>query len=319
MKKVLCLVVALCLVLSLVACGQRSNADVVSAALSKNNAAKSMSFTTDVKGDFTLEGLDDLLTLAGLPGDQLETMLNQMKIAIEGRVISGDKKDQAQTELGISIGIMGMKVETKTWTHFLDDGKTMETIVKSPEIPGFSTTEKPYMVSRVSVEDLGVNSNEQFATLFNDFIADNIKDDKVLTKIEKNHYKITLSKKKCEELMEEIINELLNSSEGLASTAGLDLEANMDSVKKIIPLLIGEKGVEIEIVINDEGYVSQEIVAMDINLDLAEISEVLGEDAAGITGKIGMNLEMEIEFSDFNAIDEIDFPEVNEDNAIISE
>jgi hypothetical protein len=95
----------------------------------------------------------------------------------------------------------------------------METIVKSPEIPGFSTTEKPYMVSRVSVEDLGVNSNEQFATLFNDFIADNIKDDKVLTKIEKNHYKITLSKKKCEELMEEIINELLNSSEGLASTA----------------------------------------------------------------------------------------------------
>jgi predicted small lipoprotein YifL len=123
MKKVLCLVVALCLVLSLVACGQRSNADVVSAALSKNNAAKSMSFTTDVKGDFTLEGLDDLLTLAGLPGDQLETMLNQMKIAIEGRVISGDKKDQAQTELGISIGIMGMKVETKTWTHFLDDGK----------------------------------------------------------------------------------------------------------------------------------------------------------------------------------------------------
>jgi hypothetical protein len=77
--------------------------------------------------------------------------------------------------------------------------------------------------------------------------------------------------------------------------------------------------VEIEIVINDEGYVSQEIVAMDINLDLAEISEVLGEDAAGITGKIGMNLEMEIEFSDFNAIDEIDFPEVNEDNAIISE
>lgn len=318
MKKVLCLMMALCLVLSLAACGQ-SNLNVVTTALNKNSDAKSMSYKAKVKGDFTLEGLDDLLATSSVPADQLETMLNQMKITMEGNIVSGDKKDQAQTEMGVSINIMGMALEMKMWSRFLDDGKTMETIMKSPELPGLVASEKPYTVSRTTIEGPDVEKTEQFTKVINDFIIDNTKDEKFLTKIEKNHYKITVSKEKCEALLEEIINQLVASSDGLASTAGVDVEANMDKVKKIIPLLIGEKGVEIEVVINDEGYVSKQTIKIDVNLDLAKIAEAMGEDVAGVTGKIGMNLEIDMEYSDFNAVEEIEFPEINEDNAIINE
>lgn len=318
MRRISVVVVILSLLFLFTACGQTGFVEI-SSALNRTNEAKSMSFEMEVSGDFTIEGMDDTMP-EGMTAEQMETMLNQMKVNYEGKMIK-DSKDPAkiQSEMSFSFGMMGMNMESTMWQRTLDDGKTMESIVKNPQLPGMETPELQYTVTRMPMQQVSKETNDQFTKILNDFILKNAKDEKFIKKIEKKHYQIHVDKEKCTELMEDILETVIASSDTLSSTTGVNIEEQYETAKKILPMILGDGGIDIDIIIGDDGYISQQIIKIDINVDVAELSKAMEQEAPDAKGKIGMKLEMELTYTGFNNVDTISYPEVSEANATIIE
>lgn len=315
MKKIICLMLILGLVLGLSACG-KSNVQAIADAVGKNNEVQSMAFEMKLKGKFTLTGMEDVLP-AEMPAAQLESMLNAMKVEYEGKSITDKKTNASQMEMAFAISIMGQQIESQMWTR--TDGIIVESITKNFSMMGMEAPEKEYTVTRMPAANVGKATQEDMNKILNDFVLENSKDDKFIQKVEDKHYKVHVDRDKCVALFERIMDTVLSSTETWGSATGVDIQAQSAQAMKIIPLIIGDDGIDIELFIDDSGYVDQEIVTMDIQINLAELAQAMDQPDAGMKGEIGMKLEMNMEMKDFNGVEAIDFPEITEENAVIIE
>lgn len=307
--------VILCFALLFGGCTAASKFEALNKALDKTNTLKSYSFKADVSGDFKITDMDE--ATLGMSADDLSSVLNLMAIKFSGSVINDKDAGSLSSEMDMSFNVMGMDLGFKTWQKVTEDGES-ESIVQNPQIPGMEDySGKEYTVTKLNVDDSAKAYEQVFTKMLNDFVLENSKDEKFITKDDKDTYTIHVDKDKCVKLIEEIFDAALSSaSENISATAGVDIAAESANVKKIIPMLIGDKGVDIKLVVGDDGYISDETITLDLKVDLAEISKAMDETATeDVKGAITVKLKIDMSLTDFNDVDEITFPEVDETNA----
>jgi hypothetical protein len=88
---------------------------------------------------------------------------------------------------------------------------------------------------------------------------------------------------------------------------------SFDTIKDL--KIIGDKGIKIRYAVNADGYIINETGTIDLVLDLANISKLLGEDT-GFTGTYNLTFDFSNNIYNINKAIEVKLPELTEANSI---
>lgn len=318
MKKFYVVLVSLLSVLLLFSACTIENYDELSCAINKTDELKSFSFNANIISDIKVSGLPDDL-LENVSEEELNEIYNSILISFNGRLLMDEETDRFSSELFMSFSAFANSIKFGTWERYTEDGMFTETITQNPTFTGIENPEdKKYTVTTTPVEEVSDEYTELITQVCNDFIAECAKDAQFVTWVDNKHYKLHVDKQKCVKFIEDAINIYAESdlSSQLESSPELSVTALKEKIVQVYSVLIGEKGIDIELFIGDEGYISEAIITLDLNIDLNELAKIITDSEADETdAKVNIKLELDLEIYDYNSQEEIDFPEVNEDNA----